>query len=373
MLNCRVEVNTVNELFEFITSEEVIIVGVIILTASILALIVFLIEKNYYKRKQKNNTKQIHKMVEEEQNNIVDEKEVIPITNSVEVVPVFMKNSESQPSVEVLDITKENIKEDKQEEIPLVIPIEEFNEEAALKVESDLIHESEEVLQQNVVLPIEEERKSIESIYNEVKEEVEQLQYVDPEPNQEEAKEELRKATENLIHQEEMDKEEKMDLTKFEEEQEENAIISLDELMQKSEVLYEQNEVTQYQDEGNEPICLEDLEKRMEDVKVEIEKLNEDNNIVVSPMENITERIENQISTVKLDDFNTIENSPRAYRDDIVFKSSPIISPIFGIEDSKNDQNLELENTANYDKLDEEIKKTNQFLATLKELQKNLE
>lgn len=361
-----------NELFEFITSEEVMIVGVIILTASILALIVFLIEKNYYKRKQKNNTKQIHKIVEDEQDNIVEEKEVIPITNSVEVVPVTMGEDETHQSVEVLDITMGNTEEDKKEELPLVIPIEEFNEDTALKIEDDSVATPTAISKEEAILPLEEEKKSIESIYNEVKDEVEQLQYVDPEPNQEQAKEELRKATENLINQEKIDNEEKSDLTKFEEEQEENAIISLDELMQKSEVLYEQNEATQYQDEGNEPISLEDLEKRMQDVKVEIEKLNEDDKTVTS-LESTTESIEKEIPTVKLDDLSTIESPSKAYREDIVFKSSPIISPIFGIEDDKNDHNLELENTANYDKLDEEIKKTNQFLATLRELQKNLE
>ena len=59
-----------------------------------------------------------------------------------------------------------------------------------------------------------------------------------------------------------------------------------------------------------------------------------------------------------------------------IFKSSPIISPIYGIE--KKDTNMspteiELENTANYDKLDEEIKKTNEVLMTLRELQKKLD
>ncbi len=357
-----------NELFEFVTSEEMIIVGLIILTASILALIVFFIEKNYYKRKQKNNTKQIHK--------IVEEKEVIPITNSVEVVPVSIGTDANHPLVEVLDITKDNMEtENRKEQVPLVIPIEQFNEEAALKIELDSEVDMTERLREEPEVFLEDKnqgKKSIESIYNEVKEEVEQLQYVDPEPNQEEAKEELRKATESLINQEKTNHEEKIDLTKFEEEQEENAIISLDELMQKSEVLYEQNETTQYQDEGNEPISLEDLEKRMQDVKVEIEKLNEDNKSATS-LESMTESIEKEIPTVKLDDLSTIESPSKAYREDIVFKSSPIISPIFGIEDSKNDRNLELENTANYDKLDEEIKKTNQFLATLRELQKNLE
>ena len=34
---------------------------------------------------------------------------------------------------------------------------------------------------------------------------------------------------------------------------------------------------------------------------------------------------------------------------------------------------IELENTANFEKLDEEIRKTNEFLMTLKELQKKLD
>ena len=55
------------------------------------------------------------------------------------------------------------------------------------------------------------------------------------------------------------------------------------------------------------------------------------------------------------------------------FKSSPIISPIYGIEKDSNSNELELENTANYEKLDEEIKKKNEFLMTLRELQKKLD
>ena len=58
------------------------------------------------------------------------------------------------------------------------------------------------------------------------------------------------------------------------------------------------------------------------------------------------------------------------------FKSSPIISPVYGIEKKEEDLSpteLELENTANYEKLDEEIKKTNEFLMTLRELQKKLD
>ncbi len=317
-----------SSILEFITSAEVIIAGIIILVLLILALIIFLIEKNYYKRKQKYNLQEINKIVEQ------DVKQESVDSNSALIPPVETKQ-------------------------PLVIPIEEY--------------------QQNKKEPV----SSIQSIYQEVKEEVEQLQcdnpkdnkqengkietlkYTDPEPNMEEAKEELRKATEELIKQEETQNK-NIDLTDFEAEQEENAIISLDELMAKSDLLYQQNEVTQYQDEGNEPISLKDLEDRMKAINIDIKELTEeDEKVEKEPV------ISN--NTVKLDDIYTIGDNTKAYREDVVFKSSPIISPIFGIEDNSNEQNLELENTANYDKLDEEIKKTNQFLVTLKELQKKLD
>jgi len=57
------------------------------------------------------------------------------------------------------------------------------------------------------------------------------------------------------------------------------------------------------------------------------------------------------------------------------FHNSPIISPIYGIEKINNVEknDLELENTANYEKLDQEIKKTNEFLMTLKDLQEKLD
>ena len=65
-----------------------------------------------------------------------------------------------------------------------------------------------------------------------------------------------------------------------------------------------------------------------------------------------------------MDDFNSI--GPK-------FKSSPIISPVFGIERKEASSELELENTANFEKFDEEIRKTNEFLMTLQELQHKLE
>ena len=169
-----------------------------------------------------------------------------------------------------------------------------------------------------------------------------------------------------------------IDLTAFEEEQEQNAIISLDELMSRNKALYESGELEKLEDEGNEPISLQDLEERMKAVQTEVESIEAEPSIVT---------VEESISEPKqmvLDDFQTVSISVQdtskveekpVYQEHKKFKSSPVISPVFGIEKPvvNNSSDIELENTANYEKLDEEIRKTNEFLMTLKELQKNLD
>ena len=195
-----------------------------------------------------------------------------------------------------------------------------------------------------------------------------------------------------------------IDLTSYEEEQEENAIISLEELVKKSKEMYEANEITQYADEGNEPISLADLERRMNKVQEEVQaiELSEetlvepedlafeepvitesfDLNAVIPALEEITETTQEPQQLV-LDDFNSIKVEPvveevkqparPAYQATKKFERSPVISPIYGIERPESKEDIELENTANYEKLDEEIKKTNEFLMTLRELQSNLD
>ena len=130
--------------------------------------------------------------------------------------------------------------------------------------------------------------------------------------------------------------------------------------------MYAANELTQYADEGNEPISISDLEEKVQ------KKVNPDyntpfiiNKVVEEPTkEEINEVVNNK---VQMDDFNTIKVEEKK------FKNSPVISPVFGIERQETKQVMELENTANYDKLDQEIKKTNEFIMTLKELQKHLD
>ena len=400
-----------NEFIEFLTSSEMIIVGVIAAVGCFLGLIVFIFEKTYYKRKQRHNTKELNNLVEDVSKEMEKEQIIEKVDNSISNVEKE-KVTTIEEALSVAESIEEKIEDSAiiekpkcDELIEVLEPVSEISHEEEKIENNNNSSAKEEVCIDNtntnvseekpLVIPIEEfeASKSIEDIYSEVKEEVEslennsteELKYTDIEPNKEEAIAELKKVTENLLKKEEQEKlePENIELTKFEEEQEENAIISMDELLRKSNELYEKNEVKQYEDEGNEPISLQDLEARMNNIKSEIEAIEVEDKKDNSIVENITNNIPvyevkepEQIiksNKVVLDDFNTIDKSDKVYRDDIVFKSSPIISPIFGIEDNHPSNDMMLENTANYDKFDEEIKKTNEFIVTLKELQEKLD
>ncbi len=141
-------------------------------------------------------------------------------------------------------------------------------------------------------------------------------------------------------------------INKYESEQEEKAIISVSELQEKGNAMYEANEVVQYEEEKDMPISLDELYQRRENTNPTVveEVISEETpKIVVAPM--------------NVNDLPPIS-------DEKIFTSSPVISPVFGVSESK--ESLLLEQTANLEKLNEEIKKTNEFLMTLKELQKNL-
>lgn len=365
-------------LTEFLESREVFIAVVVAVSICVIGTIYFLIEKRYKSKKIEQNSNMDTKLVRVSDNQVVVEPVIDKIAledkKSDVVIPVIKKEDSKQIEEEKVSMEKKEIipeverqeeqivKQDfttlKKDERP-VIPIEEFNEEL-----EELTPSSVADIYEKVKDKVEQEKLEV-SIPKE--ERVEKLEYTEIEPNQEEAKEELKRVTEELLRTQAMQEQDNIDLTKFEEQQEEEAIISMDELMKKSKTLYEQNEITQYEDEGNEPISLKDLESRMNKIKEDVEVLDIEISKDVEPVV-----VSEETNKIKLDDFNTISLKD-AYKEDRVFKSSPVISPIFGIEKKESTTNMELENTANYEKLDEEIKKTNEFLKTLKELQKKLD
>ena len=191
------------------------------------------------------------------------------------------------------------------------------------------------------------------------------------------AQEELKNLKEELIKADKKEKEQKpvkideieekeqSEIEKFESDQEENAIISIDEFNKISDKVYEQNEKTQYKDDGNEPISIQELEELYRTAK-EIEQANEmkaekEAEMIVKSTPEPVEVKQEEENKISLEEFK--------------FKSSPIISPVYGIDNDKDKlkENISLENTANLDKLNEEIRKTNEFLNMLRELRKKLD
>ncbi len=130
---------------------------------------------------------------------------------------------------------------------------------------------------------------------------------------------------------------------------EENAIISFDELKQASSFGYTDEEMDKYVDEKDAIISIQELEQLYK------ESLNIE--VVEEPP-----KIEFEMKRV--------EDLPKISEEKI-FQSTPFISPVYGTTQSETD--LVLEQTANLEKLNEEIRKTNEFLKTLKDLKKNLE
>lgn len=311
------------DLIEFLTSKEIIVVYIVAAAACLLCFIIYLVERNNQKARQRHNTKELNKLVEQI-------KEEVP-------EKVVVENKE--PVLQVIEPVTETIEEE------VIEPVEKIKEE---KVE--------------VIDPVIEEEPKLE-----VKEE---LEYTTIEPDPQTARIELKKITEELKRQEELEATGNIPLTNYEEQQEATAIISLEELVKKSKEMYEANELTQYKDEGNEPISIKELETKVGKETTKIEDTFVIENVV--PQEEVQEiKEEPVLRQVTIEDLNTTKEVNKV-EEDKKFRSSPIISPIYGIREEET-KNIELENTADYDKLDAEIKKTNEFLMTLKELQQKLD
>lgn len=132
----------------------------------------------------------------------------------------------------------------------------------------------------------------------------------------------------------------------YEKLEEENAIISYEELKKSTNFGYTDDEMNRYVDEEDAIISIQELEKLYKESK--------------------------ELTEVKLDSFDIkrVEDLPKI-SDENKFQSTPFISPVYGL--GVTEESLSLEQTANLEKLNEEIRKTNEFLKTLKELKKNLQ
>lgn len=230
---------------------------------------------------------------------------------------------------ELLNRKKEIILEEEQEELS-PIQKEEMVEMTTQAQEEVLENNNIEIQEVNEVVTDEE----IESLDLEPPM-IKKIETVETNlDNKEKALVELAKIDDTLEHQISLED----TLTNLETIEEENAIISYQELLENTNEL-----TTVMEDDGDEPITLDEVFKLFNG--------NNDDGIIIN---------------------ESLEALPieQAYQGE--FNSSPYLSPINGVE-GENLADIQLENTANLEKLDKEIRKTNQFLNILNELKKNLE
>ena len=310
-----------SNMIDFLTSKEIIVVYIIIAAAILLCLILFIIDKTYDKRRKRQNTRQLNKLVEE----------------------VNLRLEKEKPKKEV---KKEEKAPKKEEKTPVIVEpeVEVSNTINSVNVESDFVPPIEVDVEPDTSA-FEDEIEVMEEVPM-VHEKVEELLYTDPEPDREEATRELLKLTEELEKAEREQKNE-IDIDAYESLQEENAIISLDELTKRSEEMYAANEISQYEDEGNEPISLDDLEKRKQEVINS--EINEEPEIIEVEEPQIIEEVHQE----QLD----LDN---AYHGHNTNASNEIFSSVFGVEKQKVVQT------------EEELEKTSQFLLSIKDLQEKL-
>lgn len=305
-----------NDLIAFLTSQEIMFVYLISASACIISLVVYFIRKKSELLRRRHNTKELNKLVEEVRERVPVEE--TPVNNEL----VIQSVEEMHPTIEVLDL-------DGNDEFEYT-SIEPDQETARLELQR-----------------LKDELKAQEE-----KERAEELERLEQE----------RLEAERLAKLE-AEKEEVINIDAYEDNQEATAIISLDELLEKSRDLYSINELNQYASDNNQPISIQDLEKQMSRSVTKYEEPFVIENVVVDDDEVVEEVNEEPVIIETHEVVEPVHSK---------FKATPIISPIFGIERTPSEDNsLALENTANYEKLDAQIKKQNEFSMTLKEFQKN--
>lgn len=170
----------------------------------------------------------------------------------------------------------------------------------------------------------------------------EEIIYIDEEPTKEEAKQFLEEVQKKLKEESDL-----IGPTHFEKEQEEKSIISYDELKKAANNIDETNDKL-LEDEGEEPITIEELYKKQKEVKEEQEETKE-----------IEQPIQRQIKEEKK------------------FRNSEVISPVFGIYKQEEIPFRKVSTTKPKSKdiedIENEIKKTEQFLEELKKLKDKLD
>ena len=334
-----------SELLNSITSDNLIllcvIMGVIALILAIsVSIEVYNNNKKYQRElKEKEEKEEKEEEVKEPKLNIKESKDIKYVEEDTEI-------EKTKAKIELANL-REKLKKEEEEKRKLL--------EMNLALSKNQIKEEEKIEEKKI--DIEETVKPKEEVKEEIKEEKEVKVNTTKIKNEnqsllDEALEKVRVVNSKEDKNIKEDIEILDDFNEFEEDidDEENAIISYEELKNSKTFGYTDEEMDKYVDEKDAIISIQELEKLyLESQNIEVPKEE-------SP------KVEFEMK--KVEDLPEIADKNN-------FQTSPFISPVYGM--TKSDQDLILEQTANLEKLNEEIKKTNEFLKTLKDLKKNLE
>lgn len=234
----------------------------------------------------------------------------------------------------------------------LILFLERRGAKKAIKQEINTINENKVDDNTEVVEHLDKKSDVLDNSHEEVIDEQEEGQvfYVKTENEQEEAKEKLEEVTKRLIDEEIHESSDLIDHTHFENEQEEDSIISYEELVNASHNIDEKNDRV-LRDEDEAAITIEELYKKHE----------EEQNVV-----------EHSISK------ETKVNNPVFEEEHKGFKNSEVISPVFGVYNGKikeknTDVLKEINKTVSPKDLEDEIERTEDFLEELKRLKNRLD
>ena len=387
----------VQEIIDFLAKKEVLILFIILLSAILLYIILWVIsfiKKKDEKKKLKTNTQELTKLAEKVKILEKEQQEAaLPPVFRIEqekvreaITPLVMEEKKEPPKVVVketftspiaIEPVVTEVIEPKKEENVITKEIK-LNDDSMSEVEI-LDSNPSEITYKNEVYTKEEAKEELKRLERQLieqdkKEEKPIFEPIEVKPFKEVTNDEVIPVLDEILDTKEDEvKQENISLTNFEEDQEQNAIISLDELLKRGKTIT-QDEIIKHEDDGNEPITLQELEaKWKKDQEVVALKNDGDIEVLETKKEEAPfsyEDIKVEAPKVKIPTMDELFSKSKT-----PYKPTPFISPIFGIEEDKisSDNSLKLENTANYDKLDAEIRKTNEFLSKLKELQKKLD
>ena len=326
-------------------SKELIIVYGLIALVVLFIVVILVIDKVGTKKKNNLfNSKKLSKRLNElKQEAEEEERRQASVTVTQEALPpteVIEKQKEEPPVVQrIMEVTPTQVRREevKLQEVPKMevrptppkqeVKLEETKVEFSL-MDSDVIS-TDDI---EIIEPLEEEIE----------------EYIEPELEKTQAQIELEAITREL-EKASRDEANIDKYAKFEEEQEQNAIISYKELKEKYDQLYDEGEKIQYANDNDLPINLNELYQAQP-------KQSEQQ--IITPVK-------------KTEYYNptpaySSENANRA-QNHFVFKSSPVISPVYGIQQQQKPKTEPVDQQ----QIEAEMRRTTEFLNSLKDLQKN--